>query len=196
MARVLINHGWTNRRPKGMWARHLAAELRADGHVVIYPQFPNTDNPVLEEWQGLLVDELEHLDEAGAGETIFIGHSLGCINWIQAAATGKIVNPVDRVLLVAPADPKLLDEVPGMNVDLTNADVAQSVLASARSLTVVGSDKDPWAPRGVQETFGDPLGLDAVIIPGAGHITLDEGWGRWQGVIDWVLDPTADLRVH
>jgi predicted alpha/beta hydrolase family esterase len=179
-----------------MWARHLAAELRADGHVVIYPQFPNTDNPVLEEWQELLIDELEHLDEAGAGETIFIGHSLGCINWIQAAATGKIVNPVDRVLLVAPADPKLLDEVPGMNVDLTNADVAQSVLASARSLTVVGSDKDPWAPRGVQETFGDPLGLDAVIIPGAGHITLDEGWGRWQGVIDWVLDPTADLRVH
>lgn len=196
MARVLINHGWTNRRPKGMWARHLAAELRAAGHVVIYPQFPNTDNPVLEEWQELLTEELEHLHEAGAGETIFIGHSLGCINWIQAAATGKIAAPVDRVLLVAPADPKLLDEVPGMNVDLSDAEVAKAVLSSTKSLTVVGSDKDPWAPRGVQETFGDPLGLEAVIIEGAGHITLAEGWGRWQGVIDWVLDPAADLRVR
>jgi len=25
---------------------------------------------------------------------------------------------------------------------------------------------------------------------------MADGWGRWQGVIDWVNDSTADLRVR
>ena len=99
MAKVLIMHGWTNLRVEGNWHRYLATELRKLGHVVIYPQFPGTNNPLLEDWQDLLVAELEQLEEAGPGETIAIGHSLGCINWVHAAAAGKqgAYRPVLRV---------------------------------------------------------------------------------------------------
>jgi hypothetical protein len=45
----------------------------------------------------------------------------------------------------------------------------------------------------MQATFGDPLGVEAVIIPGARHFTAADGWGQWSGVIDWVADPTADI---
>jgi hypothetical protein len=34
------------------------------------------------------------------------------------------------------------------------------------------------------------------VIEGAKHLALSDGWGRWQGVIDWVSDPTADLTVR
>lgn len=196
MARILINHGWTNRRPQGSWARNLTIAARAKGHHVIYPQFPNTDHPVLSEWQELLVEELEHTKESGTGEVIFIGHSLGCLNWIQAAASGKIMEPVDRVLLVAPADPALLDEVPGANVDLSNEKVKSALLASTKHLTIVGSDRDAWIPRGIQETFGDPLSLKAIVIAGAGHFSLTDGWGQWQGIIDWIDNPNANLQVR
>ena len=193
MAKVLILHGWTNRRQQGHWQRHLATALRQQGHIVAYPQFPNPDEPKLDEWQELLVAELDILAEIEGGETIVIGHSLGCINWIQGAATGLIAQPVDRVLLVAPADPRLLGEVEGLEVALTDPDVASATIASTASLTVLASDKDKWTPRGIQATFGDPLGVEAVILPGAGHLSLDDGFGFWQGVIDWVNNPKADL---
>jgi predicted alpha/beta hydrolase family esterase len=141
MAKVLILHGWTNRRQPGHWQRHLANELRKQGHIVAYPQFPNTDHPKLDEWQDLLAAELSILAEIEAGETVVIAHSLGCINWIQGASTGLIVNPVDRVLLVAPADTRLLGEVENLNVDLTDPTVAAATHASTSSLTILASDK-------------------------------------------------------
>ena len=193
MAKVLILHGWTNRRQPGHWQRHLASELRKQGHIVAYPQFPNPDQPKLDEWQELLVAELDILAEIEAGETIVIGHSLGCINWIQGASTGLITAPVDRVLLVAPADPRVLGEVEGLKVNLANPAVAAATHASTASLTVLASEKDKWTPRGIQVTFGDPLGLTPVILEGAGHLSLHDGFGYWQGVIDWVNDPKADL---
>jgi predicted alpha/beta hydrolase family esterase len=193
MAKVLILHGWTNRRQQGHWQRHLATALRQQGHIVAYPQFPSTDEPKLDEWQDLLAAELEILGEIEGGETVVIGHSLGCINWIQGAATGLIANPVDRVLLVAPADPRLLGEVEGLKVSLSDPEVVKATRASTSSLTVVASDKDKWTPRGIQATFGETLGLEAIILPGAGHLSLDDGFGFWQGVINWVNDPKADL---
>jgi predicted alpha/beta hydrolase family esterase len=193
MAKVLILHGWTNRRQPGHWQRHLANELRKQGHIVAYPQFPNPDQPKLDEWQELLAAELDILAEIEAGETIVIGHSLGCINWIQGASTGLISSPVDRVLLVAPADPNLLGEVEGLNVDLTDPAVAKATHDSTASLTVLASENDKWTPRGIQATFGEPLGLTPLILEGAGHLSLADGFGSWQGVIDWVNDPKADL---
>ena len=193
MAKVLILHGWTNRRQRGHWQRHLATTLRQQGHIVVYPQFPSTDAPKLEEWQELLAAELDILAEVEAGETVVIGHSLGCINWIQGAATGLIKKPVDRLLLVAPADPRMLGEIEGLKVSLTDPEVSSALHASTSSLTILASDKDKWTPRGIQATFGEPLGVEALIMPGAGHLSLDDGFGHWQGVIDWVNDSRADL---
>jgi predicted alpha/beta hydrolase family esterase len=193
MAKVLILHGWTNRRQPGHWQRRLANELRKQGHIVAYPQFPSPDQPKLGEWQELLAAELDILAEIESDETVVIGHSLGCINWIQGASTGLIAKPVDRVLLVAPADPLVLGEVEGLKVDLSDPAVAKATHASTSSLTVLASEKDKWTPRGIHATFGEPLGLTPVILEGAGHLSLDDGFGAWQGVIDWVNDPKADL---
>ena len=196
MARVLIMHGWTNRRQENTWHRILVSALRHQGHQVLYPQFPSTDNPSLSDWQELLLAELELLEEAVPGESVVIGHSLGCVNFLHAAVEGKIKNNVDRLLFVAPADPKLLDEIQGLNVDLSKPATKQALDSVVESLTVVGSDADPWIPNGVQDTFGEPLGVDAVVIEGAGHFKGDEGWGHWQGLIDWVNDPSADITVR
>lgn len=189
-------HGWTNRRQENNWHRILVSALRHQGHQVLYPQFPSTDNPTLEDWQELLVAELSLLEEAGPGESVVIGHSLGCVNFIHAAVTGRIKSSVDRLLLVAPADPKLLGEIKGLQVDLSNPATKQAVNSVVGSVTVVGSDADMWTPEGIQETFGTPLGVDAVVIPGAGHFTTEEGWGHWKGLLDWVNDPAADITVR
>jgi predicted alpha/beta hydrolase family esterase len=87
----------------------------------------------------------------------------------------------------------VLGEVEGLNVDLTDPAVAKATRASTASLTLLASEKDKWTPRGIHATFGEPLGLTPLILEGAGHLSLDDGFGHWQGVIDWVNDPKADL---
>jgi predicted alpha/beta hydrolase family esterase len=96
-------------------------------------------------------------------------------------------------LLVAPADPSLLIDIPDFIVDL--ASVSESVRALAAT-TLVGSDEDPWQPDGIVETFGSVLGLQTVVIPGARHFSLSDGFGNWAGVINWVNDPASDLSVR
>lgn len=194
MARVLINHGWTNHRSVGHWQRVLTSQLRNGGHQVQYPQYPETEHPKFAQWQELLVAELDIMHEAGTGETVVICHSLGCVNLIIAAARGLIAKPIDRLLLVAPADPRTLGELDGFELDVAAARDALNRVA--KHVTVVASDKDPWLPRGVQVTYGEPLELEPVILPGAGHLALADGFGEWSGVTNWVNDPNADLRVR
>ena len=195
MARVLINHGLANRRLADHWQRHLATALRKQGHLVSYAQFPNPEQPTLEEWQALLAAEVELLVDAGdqAGELIFVGHSLGCLNFLWAAANKGLPASFDRVLLVAPADPTLLPDLEIDRLDLQNPDFASQIARFAKRVTVVASDKDQWLPRGVEATFGKPLGVDPIVIAGAKHLSMADGWGYWQGVIDWVNDESADL---
>lgn len=196
MAKVLIIHGWTNRRPVGHWQRSLAAALRDQGHLVSYPQLPNPDQPILDEWLEVLSAELDQFDEVASRASeplIVLAHSLGCVAWMQLADRGLLKQPADRVLLVAPPEPAPISPVPSFVMDLSDGRAESLVKASAREVTLVGSDADVWQPSGIQAGVGDMIGLEAVVVPGAKHFSTLDGFTEWQGVIDWVLDPNADL---
>jgi predicted alpha/beta hydrolase family esterase len=202
MAYVLINHGWTNTRQKGHWQRGLAADLRNQGHQVFYPQYPNTQQPSFAEWSALLQAELELLletraaasGEAATAEVIVIGHSLGCVNFIKAAVAGLLpAASVDRALFVAPPGVEKIDTLPDFAVGGSDDQIRDAIFTVAGAVTLVGSDSDVWSPRGIQASYGDPLGLTAVVIPGAKHLSSADGWSSWQGVTDWVNDPAGNL---
>lgn len=196
MAKVLIIHGWTNRRPVGHWQRTLAAALRDQGHLVSYPQLPNPEQPLLDEWLDVLTAELEQLDEVASRASeplIVLAHSLGCVTWMQLADRGLLRQPADRVLLVAPPEPAPISPVPSFVMDLSDGRAERVVKGSAREVTLVGSDADVWQPSGIQAGVGDIIGLEAVIVPRAKHFSTLDGFTKWQGVIDWVNDPNADL---
>lgn len=196
MAKVLIIHGWTNRRPVGHWQRSLAATLRDQGHLVSYPQLPNPDQPLLDEWLEVLTAELDQFDEVASRASeplIVLAHSLGCVAWMHLADRGLLKQPADRVLLVAPPEPAPISPVPSFVMDLSDGRAERVVKGSAREVTLVGSDADVWQPSGIQAGVGDMIGLEAVVVPGAKHFSTLDGFTQWQGVIDWVLDPNADL---
>ena len=198
MAYVLINHGWTNVRPAEHWQRKLAVALRRQGHQVFYPQYPNTLEPNFDDWAWLLRGELDILLEtrgSGTDEVIVIGHSLGNVLWLKAALDGHLPDGfvADRLLMVAPPERTGISKLPSFDITQSEAQMEAGLAKSARAITLVGSDNDPWSPSGLQAAVGDPLGLQALIIPGAGHLSGKDGWGDWQGVIDWVNDAKADI---
>ncbi|MEN9715966.1 MAG: hypothetical protein RJA35_1433 [Actinomycetota bacterium] len=201
MAYVLINHGWTNVRQAEHWQRKLAVELRRQGHQVFYPQYPNTQEPKFEDWSWLLKSELEILLETrgdSTDEVIVIGHSLGNVLWLKAALTGVLPEgfQANRLLMVAPPERTGISVLPSFDIIESDEQLRQALRDSAAEITLLGSDNDPWSPSGLQVAIGDQLGLQAIVIPGAKHLSGSDGWGKWQGVIDWVNDKNADLTIR
>ena len=187
--RFLVLHGWQNRRPSGHWQWQLTEALRADGEQVLYPQFPSPDEPSLATWTALLRDELAQL---GSGERIVVAHSLAVALWSSVAGTLTADERVDRVLLVAPPAPEVLARYPEV-AEFSRVPHEPAALAGAAATTrLAASDDDPYWPGGAAPVFAD-LGLDVDVLPGAAHLDLDAGYGRWPAVEAWCRDPATRL---
>lgn len=188
--RFLVLHGWENHRPREHWQWWLVDRLRGRGEQVLYPQLPAPDAPALEDWLEVLASEWTQM---GDGERVVVAHSLSCLLWLHAAARGLVDPPADRVLLVAPPSPGVTrshPEIAGF-VAPGDATVPAAVRASSRAaVRLVASERDAYSTEGTaHELYGAPLGLDSEVLPGAGHLTIDDGYGEWPAVLAWSLDP-------
>jgi predicted alpha/beta hydrolase family esterase len=188
----LIAHGWQNHRPEGHWQRWLAERLADDGHEVRYPQFPEPDVPVVDDWAALLRSELAALGTDGS-ERVLICHSLAVLLWWQTAPSLGALQ-ADRVLLVAPPSADVLRGHPEVatfvppGIETTTPD--DDVLARVR---LVAADDDPYFPCGAASLYADRLGLDADVIPGGRHLDLPAGYGSWPSVHAWCTDPSVRI---
>jgi uncharacterized protein len=179
----LLLHGVTNRRPAGHWHHQLALELRERGEQVFYPQLPDTDRPTLAGWTEAIRAELALM----RGERIVLCHSLSTIAWLHLSAAAPA--SADRLLLVSPPGPAAFDWDVIADFAFTSLDLSALRLSVQRP-RLVASDDDPYCVEGARY-FAEPLGLDTDIVPGGGHLTLDDGYGHWPSALAWCLDPAV-----
>ncbi|WP_062465340.1 RBBP9/YdeN family alpha/beta hydrolase [Demequina soli] len=179
-ARVLLLHGYQHLRPRDHWMWWLAEELRARRVPVQYPQLPAPGDPVLRDWSAVAAGELEML---GGGERIVIAHSLGTVLWRHLEAHGAAA---DRVLLVAPPGPERLGAI---------GDFAAAASATLRDgATMVARERDPYRD-GPLEAIADRWGAPGVVLPGAGHLNVDDGHGAWPSLLGWTLTGETEWRL-
>jgi predicted alpha/beta hydrolase family esterase len=191
--RFLILHGVDNWRPREHWQWWLTEQLRRLGEQVLYPQLPSPSSPALDVWLAVLHGELGQL---GDGERVVVAHSCGVALWLLAAPQIEPAERVDRVLLVAP--PGRSAFIPPYRAFLpVGLDRAAVARASAAPPLVLTSDNDPYCSEGLEEyraVYTDALGLHHRVLPGAGHVSIEDGFGPWPAVLNWCLqagDPWA-----
>jgi len=188
--RFLVLHGWENHRPVEHWQWWLVDRLRTDGEQALYPQLPAPEAPVLTDWLEVLAGEWRQM---GDGERIVVAHSLGCLLWMHAAARGLADPPADRVLLVAPPSPLVTAGIPAIAGFRAPLDAGALRASSKAPVRLVASEADPYSREApAAEVYGRPLGLDAETLPGAGHLTIEDGYGTWPAVLAWCRD--GDVR--
>ncbi len=166
--RFLVLHGLGGSGPDH-WQTWLAERLRAAGEDVRYPRFPGADRPALDAWLATLDDE-----RAPGGGEVVLAHSLGCLLWLHHRAAGG--PPAARALLVAPPGPAAAaagvpEVAPFFPAPLRGDDGARWVC----------SDADPYCPEGARTLFDGPFD----VLPGAGHVNTDAGFGPWPAVEAW-----------
>lgn len=174
MRSFLILHGWQGSGPDH-WQTWLAQRLAAAGEDVRYPDLPDPGRPHVEEWAEVLHAELDEM----AGERTVVCHSLACLLWAREGQRAR----ADRVLLVTPPCP--ISPIPEASSFYPTPLDHEAVQGSARELRVVASDNDPYCPAGAERSFANPLGLPCDVLPGAGHVNPDAGYGPWPAVEAW-----------
>jgi uncharacterized protein len=172
----LILHGYLGSGPDH-WQTWLAGRLRDAGETVAYPDLPAPDAPALPAWRAALDAALDALPD----RPTVLAHSLACILWLHARAGDR----AGRVLLVAPPSPAGAPEPirPFFPVELDGAAVGAARL--------VCSPDDPYCPEGAAAVYAAPLGIPADVLPGAGHINPDAGFGPWPEVEAWCYGASA-----
>jgi len=181
--RFLILHGLGGSNA-GHWQVWIAGRLRDQGAWVSFPELPDSDAPQLSAWQEVLERELLELAD-GDGERVILAHSLGAALWLWHTSRVDVHTRPHRVLLVAPPCTSLHHpEIAGfLPVDADRSTVA----GAAGETRLVCADDDPHCPAGAAAVYGEPLGLEVELIPGAGHLNSDAGYGPWPHLEAWCL---------
>jgi hypothetical protein len=174
----LILHGLDGSGPDH-WQSWLAERLAQAGETVRYPDLPDASAPDADAWAEALHAELAGL----AGERIVLCHSLACLLWAREAPRIAAAGAVNRVLLVAPPCPAT--PLPGVSGFFPVVLDAPAAGAASRESRVAGSDADPYCPAGAQRSFARPLCLPFDLLPGAGHVNPEAGYGSWPAVEAW-----------
>jgi uncharacterized protein len=189
---TVILHGWGGSGPDH-WQSWLAGRL-APEQEVRYPQLPEPDEPTVTTWLAALDDVLRGLPEGGYD---VLCHSLAVQLWLHHAArlgnadnsgvTGAGGPRPARVLLVAPPSPRTA--IPELATFFPPPLDVDAVRQAAGGTVLVCSDNDPCCPEGAALAYGRPLKLPVTVLPGAGHVNVDAGYGSWPDVETWCLRP-------
>lgn len=186
---VLIVHGMTGSGP-WHWQRWLANQLADQGVPVDFPDFPEPDRPVLDDWLAVLRERLQATP--AEAELVVAAHSCGAALWLHHAATMEDhMRRASRVLLVAPPGPQWRHpDDHGINP----YPIDSRALRDAAGVTrLVAGTGDPNLPIYQAHTLGDDLRIELDVIPDGEHLNTDAGYGPWPSVLRWVLYDTAPL---
>jgi len=184
---VLILHGYSGSGP-GHWQSWLARTLAEHGGLVDMPHFSEPDAPDLDTW---LAELRGHLEAAPKdAERVVVAHSLGCFLWLHHAVR-EVTERVDRVLLVAPPAPDVPE--PAIKTFQPPPLDPDALRKAARETRLVAGEGDPYCEMAVAKRMAEALRIELDVVPGAGHINIDAGYGDWPAVLKWVRSKRVPL---
>jgi predicted alpha/beta hydrolase family esterase len=93
---------------------------------------------------------------------------------------------VDRVALVCPPCPGAA--VPELAGFYPTGAEREAVALAAGHTRLVCTDNDTYCPgENAARYWAQPLGLTVDLLPGAGHVNVEAGYGPWPEMEAWCL---------
>lgn len=158
--KAYIFHGWGSASFDN-WFPWLKAELQKKGFEVIVPDFPNSQDPVMEEWLKAAMKLSYDKD------TVLVGHSLGSVLIMRVLE--KIKKKIRSAYLVSAFDRSLgiaeIDNFFNLPFDY------DKIKSNSAHLAVLNSDNDPFIRLGLAEHLSGVLGCKLAVFHDAGHLS-------------------------
>ncbi len=190
MKRVIIVQQWGG-SPESDWYPWLKSELEKRGFEVLVPAMPNPDEPEIESWVKILEEVVGVLD----GNTILVGHSVGCQTilryivrtlWDDHTKIGGIVfvAPWLELSPVVTEDPEQMQIARPWLYNLPDADVIRS---RGEKMVAFFSDNDPYVPLENAELLKE-YGFKSEVFENRFHFDEESGVTKVPEVLQKILE--------
>jgi predicted alpha/beta hydrolase family esterase len=177
----MLLHGWGG-SDYPHWQSYIAAELAKDYGCVNFVRFPHVDMPTLDSWIACAVEEI-----ASFAPDVVICHSLANTLWFHLCNEKKIKKTISNLILVAP--PSLTCSIKELQTFFP-VSIPENLYAQQTLLIV--SDNDPYMDIQEAKILQEKLHVEMHILPNAGHINSESGYGAWS----WLLEIIKKMDTH
>ncbi|EKU46566.1 RBBP9/YdeN family alpha/beta hydrolase [Staphylococcus massiliensis] len=168
MSHVYIVHGY-QATADDHWFQWLKRSLTLEGYEVEVLSLPNSSQPDLNEWLDYMEVHIKHFNN----ETIFIGHSLGCITILQFIQRHQ--KQVYGAYLVSGFCEKLPDlkDLDGFVEPKLDYDELKRLIPQIKGLTAKDDNVVPWT---FTETLCKKLDAPYLLLDKGGHFLGRDGY--------------------
>ncbi|PHM51360.1 RBBP9/YdeN family alpha/beta hydrolase [Xenorhabdus sp. KK7.4] len=177
--KVIIIHGYTA-SPSSNWFPWLKEVLTEQGAEVIVPEMPESLSPTPEEWAKKLMEIAPNVDD----NTIFIGHSLGCVALLRhLEAIKDSTDKIGGYILVSAFD-SVQSTMPELaSFTLQPLNYAFLCEVTAHRVSIISSNDEIVSPES-SHALANSLQTEIINIENAGHFLDREGFIRLLPVYD------------
>jgi predicted alpha/beta hydrolase family esterase len=179
MNHASIIHGW-GADSTSNWFPWLAQELQAQEWEVAVPDFPNSQNPVLEEWleyydtqvsRKILRTAQDEGVNSGRIARSLIGHSLGVPFILRLLEQTNDI--YDTAYLVAGFERPL--GIPEIEHFVDKPFQWDRIRKQCKKFMVINSDNDPYISLDIGEELAKKLKITLIIEPNGDHLSAPGG---------------------
>ncbi len=167
--KTLILHGWGG-SDHPHWQSLLASTLASDYGTVSFPLLDNCHFPSKNRW----LKQVKQILEEFQPDTV-VCHSLANTLWFWLCK--EDIAPIKNLYMIAP--PSLNCKIDTLK---TFFPVQMPKDLKATNIEMVVSDTDPYITIQEATTIAEHYAIAFTIIPDAGHLNADSGYGRWEWI--------------
>jgi len=174
MKTIYLIHGWGG-SGSGGWFDWLKKELKGKAKVIAF-DMPNTDEPEINAWAGVLEENIKDVD----ANTFFVTHSIGCqtvLRFLEKLPKGKKVGGCCFVSGWLTLKQEVLEEEGEEVVEIARPWMEtpidfDKVKVHCNNFLVILSDNDPYVQISNRETFEDKLGAKVIVKHNQEHFNM------------------------
>lgn len=193
MKRIYIIHGW-NGSPNEPMLQWLKINLEKAGHKVTVPAMPEPDIPKIETWLRKLKEVIE-----SDGDTILIGHSVGCQAVLRYVETLPEGLKIAGVVLIAPwmeLDAETIKEEGKGVIEIARPWIEtpinfEKVRNQIGQVVAIFSDDDKFVPLSQKALFEKELNAQTFIEHHKGHFSPADEISELPVALEEVLKMTG-----
>ncbi len=166
MTTIYIIHG-LQASSKSNWIPWLKQELEKLNHTVITPDFPNSNQPQLQEWLNFFTQY--PVDE----KSIVIGHSLGTAFLLRFLEDHK----AKAAFFVAGVPGPLQHDADAIISTFSHYPFNwKKIKQNCKYRFVIHSDNDPYIPLKQAQGLSQNIDSELILIKGAKHLNRNDGY--------------------
>ena len=173
--KLLILHGWGG-SDAPHWQAELAAEVAKNYGTVSFPLLDNCHFPSKNRW----LKQVKAILKDFKPDTV-VCHSLANTLWFWLCQ--EDIERVERLFMVSP--PSLTTTEKTIKTFFP-CEVPDDI--HAKEVHLIVSDNDPWIDTKEAEEIASRVNASFTIIPNAGHINADSGYGKWEFIEKLVME--------